>query len=328
MTNLHQDVHCRITVAICTWNRSRLLAHTLECFAGIAQSLSDPDWELLLIANACTDDTVDVAARFLSRLPLRIVEELKPGLSRARNRAIAESRTDWLLFTDDDVLVTAEWLVAFGTAIREYPHAAVFAGPVDPWFETPPDPELEKWFPAVRNGFCGVDHRLPLGPLPEELSLTGANFGVNLTKIGPSRFDAELGVRQGSLAGGEETDFTRAVRAKGGEVVWVPEMRLKHFVDPRRLELGYLTKLTRERGASIILEKGVPAGRRALGAPIRLWRQMFEAYLEAGWAYVLGQRMRGASRYAKAESYKAKISACQTLLRRGETSSGKHRKPR
>ena len=72
-----------LTVAICTWNRSQSLQHTLEGFAQIAIP-SETDWELLVVNNNCTDRTDEVIRVFEGRLPVRRIFEKRPGLSNAR----------------------------------------------------------------------------------------------------------------------------------------------------------------------------------------------------------------------------------------------------
>ena len=148
---------------------------------------------MLVVDNGSTDNTRAVAESFSSRLPIRVVEETTPGLSSARNRALAEAATSHVLFTDDDVLVEDGWLHAFAEAVARYPDAAVFGGPIEPWFPVPPDPELVAAFPALGSGFCGLDHRRRLGPIPAPLEVFGANMGFRRDALGDLRFDPRLG---------------------------------------------------------------------------------------------------------------------------------------
>jgi glucosyl-dolichyl phosphate glucuronosyltransferase len=304
-----------LQVAICTWNRCELLRQTLESFARLVVP-AGVTWELLVVNNHCTDATDAVVARFESELPVRVVHEPTPGLSHARNRALAESDAEYLLFTDDDVRVGAGWVAAFVQAARLYPEATVFGGPVEPWFAVPPDPNLFAAFPAIRNGFCGLDHKLPLGPVATSLPLTGANMGFRKSGIGSLRFDPNLGMNQSSLAGSEETAFISAIRARGGSVIWVPEMTLQHYVDPRRMEPAYLIRLARDRARSGTRARGLPRGPLIAGAPRWLWVQFLSAFVKAGIVRLGGNRIRAAGYWAKSEAYRAKISEYRLLSRR------------
>jgi glycosyltransferase involved in cell wall biosynthesis len=66
--------------------------------------------KVLIIDNNCTDGTMNVVKKFRERLPIRRVTENRQGLAYARNRAVAEFRGDFLLFTDDDVRLGPGWL--------------------------------------------------------------------------------------------------------------------------------------------------------------------------------------------------------------------------
>jgi hypothetical protein len=54
-----------ISIVIATYNRSRALAHAIESV--LRQTFTD--WELIVIGDACTDDTTDVVARYAGADP-------------------------------------------------------------------------------------------------------------------------------------------------------------------------------------------------------------------------------------------------------------------
>src|SRR5512134_131488 len=101
-----------LTVAICTWNRGELLRKTLEQMTELVVP-PGVTWELLVVNNNSTDHTDAVAAGFRRRLPLRYLVEPTPGKSNACNLAVREARGDYILWTDDDVLVSPQWLAAY-----------------------------------------------------------------------------------------------------------------------------------------------------------------------------------------------------------------------
>src|SRR6266481_662849 len=118
------------TVAICTWNRAASLLQTLRSLTSIDPPNSP--WELLVVNNHCTDETEDVLDRLQQELPLRRVFEAKPGVSQARNAAIQHAHGNYIIWTDDDVIVDKDWLCAYERAVNRWPEAAVFGGPVRP----------------------------------------------------------------------------------------------------------------------------------------------------------------------------------------------------
>src|SRR3954470_10399390 len=54
-----------ISVVIATYNRSRALGHAIESV--FRQTFTD--WELIVVGDACTDDTAEVVARYASADP-------------------------------------------------------------------------------------------------------------------------------------------------------------------------------------------------------------------------------------------------------------------
>jgi glucosyl-dolichyl phosphate glucuronosyltransferase len=265
----------RITVAICTWNRADMLRQTLSRMCELV-SPSDAAWELLVVDNNCTDATADVIRSFSDRLPLRVIEEHTPGVSHARNRVLQEASGDFILWTDDDVLVDRDWLASFVQAIHRYPDAAAYGGPIEPWFLEAPDAELCAAFPVLVDGFCALDHRRDAGPLSDRDDLWGANMAIRRDAVQGLRFNTAFGPTPTSPAGGDEVDFLRQIRSRGGVIVWCPEMRVKHCVTPSRATLAYLSEFTISKGreqAGLSFDNRDRTARLFLGSPLWLWRE-------------------------------------------------------
>jgi glucosyl-dolichyl phosphate glucuronosyltransferase len=74
----------KVTVAICTWNRSKSLRATLLSLQQLTIP-PDVDWELLIVNNNCTDNTDLIVGLFADSLPIRLLHEERQGLSNARN---------------------------------------------------------------------------------------------------------------------------------------------------------------------------------------------------------------------------------------------------
>ncbi|GAC1459598.1 MAG: hypothetical protein PVSMB1_09560 [Gemmatimonadaceae bacterium] len=263
-----------ITVAICTWNRCELLRATLAQMA----KLSVPSiirWELLVVDNNCTDDTASVLRAFQDRLPIRVLSESRPGASHARNRVLQEASGDFIVFTDDDVLVDEGWLAAFANAAREFPDAAAFGGPITPWFLTPPDPDLRAAFPSLESGFCGLEQPISAGPMPADAHIWGANMAYRREAISGMTFDAALGVSPTTLAGGEEVAFLSQLRARDGVIVWWPSMHVRHCVAPSRTTLRYLKRFTFGKGREHVFARAAETVSTPgmFGAPRWLWRE-------------------------------------------------------
>jgi glycosyltransferase involved in cell wall biosynthesis len=235
-----------LTVAVCTWNRAALLDQTLGGMAALRVP-AGLRWELLVVDNASPDHTAGVlAAHAVSgRLPLRRLHEPQQGLSHARNRALDEARGRWVLWTDDDVLPAESWLAEIAGTVARHPTAAAVGGPVEPWFPVAPDPDLLAAFPPLAVGFCGVDHGPAERPLAGTEHLFGANMGFNRAVTAGLRFDPTMGRRGAHQGGNDDVDFLRRAR-RLGPVIYSPNARLRHYVAPDRMTLGYAKRFVQD----------------------------------------------------------------------------------
>jgi glucosyl-dolichyl phosphate glucuronosyltransferase len=273
----------RVEIAICTWNRSALLARTLEQLAQMRQP-DGADWRLLVVNNNSTDDTAGVLQSYADRLPLRSIFEPQPGLSRARNRAISETTGDYLVWTDDDVVVAPEWLEAYVAAFREHPAAAFFGGPVEPWFDgTPPrwlsaNLELIADSFALRqfgdSTFCFDQSRVPFG----------ANCAFKTAVQRQYLYNPILGRRPGSNLGGEETEVMRQMMAAGHTGWWVPRAKVRHFIPRERQTTRYVRRIFGGHGELSGLSLNGTEVPRLFGRPRWLWREAILAEGRYRWS--------------------------------------------
>ena len=275
----------QVTVAICTWNRCELLRQTLEQMTHLLIPIG-LEYEILVVDNNSTDATEQVVTGFATRLPIRHVFEGTPGKSFACNRAMREARGDYILWTDDDVLVAETWLSALMAGAQQFPEAAAFGGTIVPWFTAPPDPEMCDAFPALGTGFCGLERTSPSGVLPDDEHIWGANMAFRRRAVEGLSFDTAFGPSPYVVGGGrDEVTFLRQLRRKGGIVIWLPAMRVKHYVMPSRTTLKYLKRFYWTKAYEQIRDQR-PSDtdvRRLAGAPRWLWRR----WLTATFRYLL-----------------------------------------
>lgn len=229
----------RIVVALCTWNRSTTLAGCLEQLERIEKPRSA--WQLLVVNNCCIDDTDRVLDRFEARLPLLRVSEPMPGLSNARNAAVAAIDADYVVWIDDDVLVDAGWLVAYEQAFLRYPDSSVFGGPIRPLFMGTPPAWLTEIWSLVENAYAVRD----LGP--DDIALDadtnipfGANYAIRMREQRAFRYDPKLGRLQNGGALAEETVVIRSIFATGATGRWVPSAIVGHLIPKERQTIAYL----------------------------------------------------------------------------------------
>jgi glycosyltransferase involved in cell wall biosynthesis len=243
----------RLTISICTWNRAGLLQPTLERLTRVRVP-SDVALEVLVVNNNSTDETDDVLESFSDSLPLRRLFEAEPGLSNARNRAVRAAAGDYMLWTDDDVLVDEGWLEAYRDAFLRYPDAAIFGGPVEPLFAAPPP----TWLLQTIDQFSGALALRNLGPITVPLTRWHEPFGANMAfradALARYPFDVALGVsaiRPTSSVAGEETAVIHAMLDDGLTGWWIPEARVRHYVPAERMTTAYLRRKAISWGRSL-----------------------------------------------------------------------------
>ena len=253
----------RLSVVICTWNRCQLLRQTLEQMTKLAIP-AGLEWEVLGVNNKCTDATDEVLAEFAGRLPLRRLYEGQAGKSHALNLAMREAQGEYLVYTDDDVLTDAHWLAEYDQAFRRWPQAALFGGPVEPWFAGTPPRWLEEALPIIESAYAV--RRIAGAPAPIEPRFVpfGANLAIRKQEqlrfpfdpaFGP-RVELPAGGRAGVKVGGEESMVLWKMLEAGCQGWWVPGARVRHYLAQERQTSAYLR--------DFYFGHGVLLGRRAL----------------------------------------------------------------
>lgn len=259
----------KFTVAVCTWNRAALLPTMLERLARVR--FETGDWEVVVVNNNCTDDTGRVLDAFAARLPLRRTFEPKQGLSHARNAAIREAQGDYVVWTDDDVLVEADWLAAYARAAARHPEAAIFGGPIRPRFEGIPPAWLSAAWRDIGAAFAARDlGREPFAFEAEGELPYGANFVIRTREQRLFPYDPALGRRLEGGALGDETAVIRAILAAGGTGWWVPDASVEHWISKERQTVKYLRSYFALQGKTFG-KRERHGGPRLPGRPLWLW---------------------------------------------------------
>jgi GT2 family glycosyltransferase len=237
-----------LTIAICTRDRPDLLRSCLDRVCAAAGG-----YEVVVVDNAPRSEaTAQVVERFVARgFAVRRVVEPRPGLSRARNCALAAIDTDYVAFTDDDALADQEWARELHRGFSTGGPVAVVTGIVPPaQIETESQALFErkiyKWSNKLQPGTTRMEQNGPFRAFPASTGDlgTGANFAVDrriVQQLGG--FDESLGA--GTLSrGGEDSEmFVRLLRA-GHELRFQPSAVVWHLhatgpADLRKIVFGY-----------------------------------------------------------------------------------------
>ncbi len=98
-----------VSVTIVTYNSGKHMAACLE-----ALCLQDyPSLEIVVVDNASADHSCALVAGFARRLPLRLIRNsVNSGFCGGQNQAIAESRGEWVLVLNPDVVLAPKFISA------------------------------------------------------------------------------------------------------------------------------------------------------------------------------------------------------------------------
>ena len=203
------------SLIICSRNRPTLLLDTVMSVL----SGDDVPTELIIIDQSDTPNAELAEMSTERECELRYYTSSSVGLSRARNEGIEAARHDVLVFTDDDMLVSASW---FRTLVLELVHAgprAVVTGRVMPAEERPdgfvPSTKVDTER-AVYEGRIAADVLYPHNM---------AMYRVLAEQVGP--FDARLGVGS-RYAGAEDNDYCFRVLEAGNRIIYTPDAVAHH----------------------------------------------------------------------------------------------------
>lgn len=100
----------KVSVIIPTYNRRETVLRTVDSV--IEQDFPHADYEIIIVVDGGSDDTAEALRSFDTKRRLRIVEQENRGLPGARNSGFRIAAGDLLVFLDDDMLCTREWLRA------------------------------------------------------------------------------------------------------------------------------------------------------------------------------------------------------------------------
>ncbi|MEV4757065.1 glycosyltransferase family 2 protein [Micromonospora sp. NPDC049559] len=241
-----------VTVVICTRDRPAELSRCLESV--LAQGY--PNLRVLVVDNAPTGDgTARVAREAARRAPVEYLVAPVPGLSRARNVAVAAARGETLAWLDDDEVADPYWLSEIARALVERPEADVISGVIVPaelatapqlWFEQFGGHSKGRGFTPAVFSPATAHRQSPLYPLPP--FATGANMvfrpGV-IESIGG--FDPALGAGTPAMGGEDTRAFTQVLLA-GGTIAYRPTVLARHT---HRRDLDGLRRQLRGYGVGL-----------------------------------------------------------------------------
>ena len=208
-----------ISIIICSFNRCTSLANTIESICKMAVR-SYIEWELIIVDNNSTDNTQDVVASFVSKgnKNIRYIFEKKQGGSYAKNRGISEAKGQIIAFTDDDVIVDNNWLMAIYLILNKEDNIGMVCGRTLP---------LNKNNYNLSTKTSNIAEIFKYPSSPWDMG-NGNNIAIKKNTIGRvGLFDVRFGPGA-PLKGSEDIDYLYRVIRSGFSVLYSPDPLVFH----------------------------------------------------------------------------------------------------
>ncbi len=237
----------KISVVVCTYNRSDLLP---VCLQSLADQDFDKDlYEVVVIDNNSTDNTKEITNTFAQKCGnFRVVSEIKQGLSHARNRGWKESCGEYTAYIDDDAKAYPDWLASMLSFIERRPKIVAFGGPYELFTLVPPP----KWFPPEYGSWNLGDEERPIRVGAEWINGTNMVFKREILQT-MGGFNSKLGMSGDTIAYGEETSLLLNLAKDNMPIYYVPQIKVKHLLAEYKMNLKWLLKSSYANGRNLAL---------------------------------------------------------------------------
>lgn len=208
----------KLTIAICTYNRVKLLLETME---SLAMLNSIKKAEVLIVDNNSSDNTESEVAKFIqnANYEIRYINEKRQGLSFARNTAIEHSEGKYIAFLDDDAIPDSNWIESIIQFFEVNDEVYAVGGKIIPKFET----ERPSWLvEGLEYSYTIVDLGEERREYPGNLYPFGANMAFRRSVLEKYKFPTHLGRKGTTLISGEETWLFNKLKEENWEYCYIP----------------------------------------------------------------------------------------------------------
>ncbi|XZE51420.1 glycosyltransferase family 2 protein [Planctomycetaceae bacterium SH139] len=255
-----------LSVMIATHGRPEFLSATLDSirrgnrpqgFCGV-----------LVIENGAKSGAVEVVEQYGPELSCRYKYVDQANKSLALNCGLTECDSDYILFLDDDVLISPDILSQYARAANDFPSNVFFGGPTKAIFEEAP---ADQWYPFMTASTLGWSAGSTDCFLRGQSRFLGFNWSCSresLLRIGG--FDERYGPGAERGATGQESDAQRRLRRAGCKPYYLACAEVQHRVLKQQVDPDWILKRRRRSGRElglIIADRQRPAsspGKRAM----------------------------------------------------------------
>ncbi len=226
-----------VSVIICCYNSEWIIVRCLEALK--AQIVSEGFlWEVILVDNNCTDNTVSVALETMSNsnVQFNVVAEPNAGLMNARKRGIANAKYRYCIYCDDDNLLSPNYVEYMYNLLADHAEIGAAGGKGIAEFECEPDPSIMNYLTGYAVG-SQIEH-------PGYLFGAGLALRTEVVRTIFNEFPSTLVGRQGGkLLSGDDLELVNYVKLMGYKLCPTDDVEYIHVLKANRLTEEYRLKM-------------------------------------------------------------------------------------
>lgn len=220
-----------VSIVIPTYKRPKDIVRALQSVE--PQALDHPLCEIVVVDNDPKHSAKESVDSFIQQSSANItfIHEPNPGVSNARNTALAAVKGRYVAFLDDDMEACPDWLDGLLKAAKDHKAGLVF-GPVKAVM-----PGTAK---SIYTYMSGAFDRIPYdksGYIEEGVATGGCLVNRQSAPFPTPVFDPSL-----NQTGGEDDVFFRYLLRRGVKAYWTNDAKCLEHVPENRATLSYVWK--------------------------------------------------------------------------------------
>jgi len=232
-----------LSIIICSYNRGNLIFSALESIR--KQNFDKQLFELIVVDNNSTDNTVGIVKEFESRNPdmnFVYTVEMNQGLSFARNKGISIAKGEIVAFIDDDAIAHEDFAKNITHRFNEYKSYDALGGKVIPVYEIGEEPAWMSKY--IERMVSKVDYGDKVKDFKKKYPV-GCNMAFRkhvFEKVG--LFNTNLNLRSD-----DKYIFNKIAKANL-KVLYAPDIVVWHNIEKERTTDRFIIRLSRLNGRS------------------------------------------------------------------------------
>ncbi len=227
-----------VSVIICCYNSEWIIDRCLKAL--LIQHTSDKlEWEIIVVNNASTDETRQIAERILSKsnIAYQVVDENEPGLLNARKKGISCANYQYSIFCDDDNLLCNTYVQTAYNIISSRPELGALGGKGIAEFQCEPDSMVLNY---IKGYAVGDQH----SHSKKKVWGAGMCLKTDVVKQIYAKQKMYLTGRRGDkLLAGDDGELVMSIRLNGYVSDYNDSLLYVHVLASKRLTSEYLMKM-------------------------------------------------------------------------------------